>query len=228
MAIQPIKPFELVVIGDRVFTDVILGNKLGALSIWTTGLWERELMPMRYLEYGAVGLMNSWIKFASSPRWKHNRPQPGEPDRPVSKTPQELFVRPPKAGPAPEPSRLIQALNLAVTGIQVSYRGARTGIEWGVARYRLRQEQKALVPAEDPTGTRLPAPSQPLHLRVLNAGCRGAAIIGLWFASLTRLATKKLIGESRFRTISKNLHQLSSKIGIYGRRLQKSWPQSSH
>lgn len=61
-SITPIKPSELIVVGDRVFTDVILGNKLGALSIWTTGLWERELMPMRYVEYSVVRLLDDWSR----------------------------------------------------------------------------------------------------------------------------------------------------------------------
>ncbi|KAF9513844.1 hypothetical protein BS47DRAFT_1456802 [Hydnum rufescens UP504] len=46
----PIKPSELIVVGDRLFTDVLMGNQLGALTIWTQGLWKRELMPMRFFE----------------------------------------------------------------------------------------------------------------------------------------------------------------------------------
>ena len=74
---------ELIVVGDRIFTDVVMANRMarkqavpsngtpqdipaseksqqttasskqervGPLSIWTTGVWEREAMPMRFLE----------------------------------------------------------------------------------------------------------------------------------------------------------------------------------
>lgn len=75
----PIKDEELIVVGDRIFTDVVLANRMsrllpalappaggnpeknapqvdtkrmrvGPLSIWTSGVWQRESMPMRYVE----------------------------------------------------------------------------------------------------------------------------------------------------------------------------------
>ena len=86
----PVQDDELIVVGDRIFTDVVMANRMarrrpsskpasdppgkpekslekqhslpmsehvelqkarvGPLSVWTTGVWERESMPMRYLE----------------------------------------------------------------------------------------------------------------------------------------------------------------------------------
>ncbi|THH23056.1 hypothetical protein EUX98_g8124 [Antrodiella citrinella] len=69
---MPIKDEELIIVGDRIFTDVVLANRLGRrkgslmdsqgfadektashvgpLAIWTTGVWEKESMMMRWLE----------------------------------------------------------------------------------------------------------------------------------------------------------------------------------
>ena len=55
------KDDELVVIGDRVFTDVVMANRMksgaggrGPLSIWTTGVWTKEAVGMRWIEKKAV------------------------------------------------------------------------------------------------------------------------------------------------------------------------------
>ena len=81
---KPVKDEELIVVGDRIFTDIVLANRMsrrrslpppnqdiekarpsssgqaepietratrtGPLSIWTTGVWQKESMKMRYLE----------------------------------------------------------------------------------------------------------------------------------------------------------------------------------
>lgn len=54
---SPVKDDELVVIGDRIFTDVVMANRMksednarGPLSIWTTGVWTKEAMGMRWIE----------------------------------------------------------------------------------------------------------------------------------------------------------------------------------
>ena len=96
---SPIRDRELIIVGDRIFTDVVLANRIrfqirpqkgllgkgiprdiekdsplsaenepfgdaigslhpsGPLSIWTTGVWERESMIMRWLERGLVKLV---------------------------------------------------------------------------------------------------------------------------------------------------------------------------
>ncbi|KAG7091178.1 hypothetical protein E1B28_010230 [Marasmius oreades] len=81
----PIDDGELVIVGDRIFTDVVLANRMGnvgrrswpwarftstvesktpalsftkaPLSIWTTGVWKREAMGMRYLEKTLLDLV---------------------------------------------------------------------------------------------------------------------------------------------------------------------------
>jgi len=53
-----VKDDELVVIGDRIFTDVVLANRMksgdnggrGPLAIWTSGVWKKEAMGMRWIE----------------------------------------------------------------------------------------------------------------------------------------------------------------------------------
>ncbi|KAH9485605.1 Phosphatidylglycerophosphate phosphatase 1, chloroplastic [Psilocybe cubensis] len=83
---DPVEDNELIVVGDRVFTDLVLANRMrmqyqrrssktrplpdasnenqescpvpqGPLSIWTKGVWERESMLMRKMEYGLISLM---------------------------------------------------------------------------------------------------------------------------------------------------------------------------
>jgi hypothetical protein len=52
-----VKDDELVVIGDRIFTDVVMANRMksgdngrGPLAIWTSGVWAKEAMSMRWIE----------------------------------------------------------------------------------------------------------------------------------------------------------------------------------
>ena len=94
---SPIRDRELIIVGDRIFTDVVLANRMrlqnrpqkgllrstlsrdfekdgaftaenksfgdaiGPLSVWTTGVWERESMTMRWLEHGLVKLVRHLI-----------------------------------------------------------------------------------------------------------------------------------------------------------------------
>ena len=84
MSVSPIKPSELIVVGDRLFTDVLMGNKLGALTVWTQGLWTRELMPMRFFEKSIL-----WVLDAVEVR--RRRSQGTDIDR--SLPPQATFVK---------------------------------------------------------------------------------------------------------------------------------------
>jgi phosphatidylglycerophosphatase GEP4 len=55
---NPVKDEELVVIGDRIFTDVVMANRMksgdnggrGPLAIWTSGVWKKEAMGTRWIE----------------------------------------------------------------------------------------------------------------------------------------------------------------------------------
>ncbi|KAI0067643.1 HAD phosphatase [Artomyces pyxidatus] len=109
----PIAPHELVVVGDRVFTDVVLARRIGQpasvwkriaarlrlsqsgepevdvrgpLAIWTTGVWTRESMLMRSAEAKLVKTIESWIPQAAAGR----------------KTLQGRFVK-----PVPEPTGVV-------------------------------------------------------------------------------------------------------------------------
>lgn len=85
----PIADHELVVVGDRIFTDIVMANRMysrrkravladpassaaekgteeiaqgsqGPLAIWTTGVWQRESMLMRWLERQLVNSVEKW------------------------------------------------------------------------------------------------------------------------------------------------------------------------
>jgi len=54
---SPVKDDELVVIGDRIFTDIVMANRMksgdngkGPLAIWTSGVWAKEAMGTRWIE----------------------------------------------------------------------------------------------------------------------------------------------------------------------------------
>lgn len=74
----PIKDEELVIVGDRIFTDVVMANRMhryparssqekgaemersGPLAVWTTGVWQRESMMIRWLEKGLIDMLTRW------------------------------------------------------------------------------------------------------------------------------------------------------------------------
>ncbi|KAA1470429.1 HAD-superfamily phosphatase [Dentipellis sp. KUC8613] len=104
---RPLSPHELVIIGDRIFTDVVLSKRIGQptsiwqriasrirlsksgpppplpaaedekalvkvggepLAVWTTGVWKREGMAMRWGETKLVQAMESWMPDAAERR----------------------------------------------------------------------------------------------------------------------------------------------------------------
>ncbi|KAI0261271.1 mitochondrial PGP phosphatase-domain-containing protein [Gloeopeniophorella convolvens] len=94
-ALPNLAPHELVVVGDRVFTDVVLARRLaqprtlwarvvarlrpapepepgesgGApLAVWTTGVWQREATAMRWAEARLVQLAERWVDGARERR----------------------------------------------------------------------------------------------------------------------------------------------------------------
>jgi len=55
--LSPVTDDELIVIGDRIFTDVVMANRMrrqdsekGPLAIWTSSVWTKEAMGMRWME----------------------------------------------------------------------------------------------------------------------------------------------------------------------------------
>ncbi|KAK7472398.1 hypothetical protein VKT23_000513 [Stygiomarasmius scandens] len=94
---RPIIDRELVVIGDRLFTDIVMANRMeskdrrehaqnvrqlllqtsspkdaeksasnltgpGTLSVWTTGVWKKEAMAMRFGERKLLEAVQKWSK----------------------------------------------------------------------------------------------------------------------------------------------------------------------
>jgi phosphatidylglycerophosphatase GEP4 len=65
-----------VVVGDRIFTDVVLANRMrkaqqlstaadarkhpGVLAVWTTRVWEKENMLMRWTERKLMEGVQRW------------------------------------------------------------------------------------------------------------------------------------------------------------------------
>jgi phosphatidylglycerophosphatase GEP4 len=76
----PVKDEELIIVGDRIFTDVVMANRMsrrrstpllgekgslmpareGPLAVWTTGVWQRQGMLMRWLEKTLVMSVERW------------------------------------------------------------------------------------------------------------------------------------------------------------------------
>ncbi|KIM40364.1 hypothetical protein M413DRAFT_178023 [Hebeloma cylindrosporum] len=117
---SPILDHELIIVGDRVFTDVVIANRMrmhsdrqrqnlltssassqdpekelpleaskteipvGPLAIWTTGVWQRESMFIRWIEHGLVNAVEKW-----------STPPTGEPID-VSRFLKEEKIEPPK------------------------------------------------------------------------------------------------------------------------------------
>jgi len=75
----PPRDSELIVVGDRIFTDVVLANRMqarftskshslaadpgpGTLAIWTTHVWQKEAMFLRWAERKVVRVVEWWNK----------------------------------------------------------------------------------------------------------------------------------------------------------------------
>ena len=115
----PIKPSELIVVGDRLFTDVLMGNKLGALTVWTQGLWKRELLAMRFFEKSIL-----WVLDAVEARRRRLQGT----DISSSLTPQAAFVKVDTGGALSSretpTGRLIPALKKGYDIANIVVRGA--------------------------------------------------------------------------------------------------------
>jgi len=50
-------------IGDRLFTDIVLANRMGALAIWTKTVWDyKEGRVWRIIERSALRFVERWSK----------------------------------------------------------------------------------------------------------------------------------------------------------------------
>ncbi|KAF8342941.1 mitochondrial PGP phosphatase-domain-containing protein [Cantharellus anzutake] len=110
---QPIHPSELIYVGDRLFTDVVMGNKLGGLTVWTTGLWAREAMALRYLEYGMLRIIVKWQAF-------RNKQVDNVADERVVQSPQQRFVKPDPRQANPGPSTVARVWSCLVAALRLT------------------------------------------------------------------------------------------------------------
>lgn len=177
--------------GDRVFTDVILGNKLGALPVWTTGLWQRELMLMRYIEYGLVGVLDTWTK------WSDNRKR--KLGKPVPLTPQDLFVLPPPPVKPSPPTLLARTGGVARVVLLAAFRGTRTLGGWAITRWRTRNDVPALALAGGGAALSLSAAvPQAWKPRLASALRNSFKRVGQGSLAIVASQTARLVGEDRF------------------------------
>lgn len=76
----PILDDELIVVGDRIFTDVVMANRMrsgftssssyapirarigGPLAIWTDGVWQKESTMMRWAERRLLDMVRKWTR----------------------------------------------------------------------------------------------------------------------------------------------------------------------
>ncbi|KAH9949264.1 HAD phosphatase [Amylocystis lapponica] len=85
---KPVRDEELIIVGDRIFTDVVMANRMarrqlvsrdalginektaaisptrqtvGPLAVWTEGVWQRESMFVRWMETSAMHGVQRWI-----------------------------------------------------------------------------------------------------------------------------------------------------------------------
>ena len=113
----------MIVVGDRIFTDVVLANRMtrriekrsekeGPLSIWTEGVWERESMVLRGLERRIMELARRWV----------NRKGTTSDGNAIGMTPvgYETFVRelpPPQTLPMERKSGLLSRVWNSIRGV---------------------------------------------------------------------------------------------------------------
>jgi hypothetical protein len=218
----PIPPSRLVVIGDRILTDVVLGNKLGALSIWTTGLWERELMPMRYFEYCLVGVMDLWDRCASSPKWR-NRPLPSETEKSKLPTPQEIYTRIPPAAPPTPPNTVARVARVLGRWSIVVYRGTNVAASSIMTQWRQRQKQAAANSSGDILDVAKPPANDPLRVRVISASRRGFLFVGSRLAGAFTSGVMSLVGNHRVQDAFTGLRRLLSRCRARSQRVQAFW-----
>ena len=220
----PIQPSELVVVGDRISTDIVLGNRLGALSIWTTGLWERELMSVRYFEYCLVGIINMWDKFTSSSKWKRNQLQPSDVEGPKPPTPQELFIRTPP--PLPPSTVVWIAGELGRLSIML-YQSTKAAASWIVMQWMQRRKQVATNHSEDTMNAAKPPVNNPLLLWMISVSRRGLSFVGSKLVKAIASGVLSLIRVNGVQDTIVRVHRLSSRFRTSLQRLRPFWPSFS-
>jgi len=113
--ISTIPPSKLIIVGDRLLTDVLLANKLRALPIWTTSLWRRELMGIRAIE---IGFLNLVLRFR---RWRAKEKKSEE------ATEWSGFIKAAELERPRERTRLARAMSVVKSVAVAGWRGRKRG-----------------------------------------------------------------------------------------------------
>ncbi len=98
---RPVRDEELVIVGDRLLTDVIMANRMawktrrqdqasdddkhplveenlrsldsvGPLAVWTEGLWKREALVLRTIEKGMLRGVERWVLGPQEAAWRES------------------------------------------------------------------------------------------------------------------------------------------------------------
>ncbi|KIK61240.1 hypothetical protein GYMLUDRAFT_166904 [Collybiopsis luxurians FD-317 M1] len=70
---DPVNDDQLIVVGDRLFTDIVMANRFPlpphrTLGVWTTSVWVREATLMRFCERKLLDGVKKWIIARSKAR----------------------------------------------------------------------------------------------------------------------------------------------------------------
>ncbi|KAI0333281.1 HAD-superfamily phosphatase, partial [Cubamyces sp. BRFM 1775] len=96
---RPVRDEELIIVGDRLLTDVVMANRMsrripdgtpsektglldddglrrpgrvGPLAVWTEGLWKRENLALRALERGMLRGVERWVLQPQEAAWRES------------------------------------------------------------------------------------------------------------------------------------------------------------
>jgi len=183
-----------------------MGNKLGGLSIWTTSLWKREAMTLRYVEYGLLRMITAWQDF-------RQKGKETEFEKVSVPAPQHRFVKPDPKQIRLEPSMTMKIWNGSATGLRLTVvaaswlgRQVRDLYKRSLAAHRKRSIRDTQPHPNEPTGE----PSQQLESsRILSLVSRGMGHVGPFLRRLV-VAIRDRVGRTicaRVQTSSRAGHQ---------------------
>lgn len=164
-----IQPSELIIVGDRLLTDVVLANTLGALPILTTKLWRTydEALLLRPLERGVLRVLDRLS--------------------PTSGIAQLQFVKQQPTAISTTTPTTISAIIIAETvgTVRETWDAARTSTLF--IRDRLRDAYRvASQPRFAAAGLRPSTTPETLSTRGLSAALGGARFVGRFTWALTK------------------------------------------
>jgi len=165
-----------------------MGNKLGGLSVWTTGLWIREAMGLRYVEYGLLRTITSWQEFRQKGKESLS-------EKEAVPAPQHRFVKPDPKQAGPESDTVAKIWNGSATVLRLTIvvarwlaRQIRDLYKRSQAAYMKRRSAKGSHPneqTEEPSQQLVSARSYQI-LSLVNVGMRGLGRFLRWLFIVVR------------------------------------------